>query len=372
MDTHFDFSSLAQTLKELNPKKAKFCLGIERFLKKELLLSDELKDTQIILGVSGGVDSLALFFILFFLRPRLGYNLSLAHLNHGLRKEAETESLWIKQLAEHFNIPCFIKYTDINAEAKKLKIGTEEAGRKARYAFFIEIARQYSDKTVFITTAHHLDDLSEEVLLRLIRGTGWTALAGMSALKQFNHDYYLNSFSEPSNQTNDLQQKKYLLRPLLLTPKSELIDFMQSLNCPWHEDASNLSSVYKRNRVRNLIMPLILEENPNFREKVAQLWQLARIDEEYWNTQVINKITLNDNAVTLSYEFLLKQNKALRLRLYKNALESLNAGDVLFQTLFKLDNAIITKQTGKEFEFSHSKAARLIPQGVTFYLKNTK
>ena len=371
---------LPEKLQDLDPKLAKFCLAIERFLTHDLGLSTDLKDSRVILGLSGGADSTALLLILYYLKPRLGFELLPAHLDHSLRPESRSESLWVRDLCAALKLPCFVNNIDVRDLAKTNSLGLEEAGRLARYNFFAALATE-SEKNKpldavtksFIVTAHHLDDLAEDLLLRLVRGTGWPALAGMKALSPLP--------ASLSGLSPDLNRNLKLLRPLLLTPKLELTSLLEQLNYPWLEDSSNATLDFKRNRMRNQVMPLLLHENPAFRDSIANLWRLGQLDEEHWEkrlkeinvTETITSEVVADKGKSsnltlfIPLDTLLNHDQATRMRLYKSCLQKLGPGQVLASSLFRLDEALSGRKSGKIFAFPGYKKVAVKHEGLRFY-----
>ncbi|BCS87192.1 tRNA lysidine(34) synthetase TilS [Pseudodesulfovibrio sediminis] len=323
-----------QSLQDLLPKWAHFCLYTEKFITHELNV--DLKEKKIVIGVSGGVDSTALLLVLHYLSPRLGCHVIAAHLNHTLRDEADDDARWVQELCASLNIKCLVNSQDIRALAKVMGTGLEEAGRSARYSFFNEVLQSHSAQ--YIALGHHLDDLSEDVLMRFIRGTGWPGLSGMSGY-------------DPD---------RNLIRPFLMLPKSTLKAFVTHVGVLWREDATNAESDMTRNRVRNEILPLLLKENPNFRDSVGRLWKIGRIESDYWE-----KMT-QDASDTLSADLLDASHKAARLRLYKACLDRLGPGQALAHTLFNLDEAWQEKRVGAVLQFPGEKTATITASGMVF------
>ncbi|CCH47956.1 tRNA lysidine(34) synthetase TilS [Pseudodesulfovibrio piezophilus] len=332
------FLDLPTSLQEIPPQWAHFCLNVDNFIAHELKLSIDNKTS--IVGFSGGVDSTALILTLQFLAKRRGGRIVAAHMNHNLRKEAQEDSQWCEAFCKKLGIECFTRSEDIRNSAKINGIGIEEAGRDARYKFFQDIMRLV--KGDFVMLGHHLDDLCEDVLMRLTRGTAWPGLAGMSGF----------------------DPHRTLVRPFLLTPKSELKSFLQDLKVGWREDASNQDDEWTRNRVRTTLLPLFLKENPKFRESIARMWKIGRIDSDYWN-----QMTSSPDQ-ELSQKVLLSSHKALRLRLFKAALDNLGEGQALAKTLFKLDQAWCDKKNGAVFQFPGNKVATITASGVVFSHKH--
>ncbi|THB69917.1 MAG: tRNA lysidine(34) synthetase TilS [Desulfovibrio sp.] len=371
--------ALPLKLQDLPPRAAHLCLGVEAFFR-ELFSSSEHPHLpqSAVLGFSGGADSTALAVMLCCLSERLGLSLHVAHLDHGLRPESAREADQAKALCARLGLACVVERRDVAALAREHHLGIEEAGRRARYTF-LETVRQETGADLCLT-AHHLNDLAEDVLMRLVRGTGWPALGGMHAL--------------------DLE--RCLLRPLLLTPREDIEQFLRDIGLDWTEDPSNLDMQFLRNRVRHTLLPLFVQENPNFLASISGLWRLAQLDSEYFlslQPDISALLEVSQNSTTSldsfqsencpvrdsldrhviheNHTLFLGQDSldlppALRLRLYKLALEKLGLGQPLLETLFKLDRAWSERQTGKVFQFPGPKTAEIERHGIRFVQTRTK
>lgn len=225
-----------------------------RFLEniKKYSLIDS-KDT-IIVGTSGGPDSVALVYLLAKIRDSYKLNIVLAHLNHLHRKEAELDEKLVADLANNMGFDFRIKHASMDDYAKKQKISPEDAGRRLRYEFFDEIAKNFESPK--IATAHIKDDQAETVLMRMIRGTGAEGLAAM--------DF----------------KNRNIIRPLLNFEKSELLAYLHENNINYATDQTNFESDYTRNYIRNEIFPKMEEINPNVIDSFYKLSQLVRDDIE--------------------------------------------------------------------------------------------
>ncbi|MDW8682569.1 tRNA lysidine(34) synthetase TilS [Streptococcus suis] len=193
------------------------------------------KHEKVLVAVSGGLDSMNLFHLLYQCRKELGISLGLAHVNHGQREESVSEESYLKQLAEDSKVPFFLSHFE----------GTfsEEAARKWRYAFFAKIMEQ--EGYTALVTAHHADDQAETVLMRLIRGSRLRHLSAIQPIQNF--------------------ASGELIRPLLSFKKSDF-------DTVFHfEDASNQSLNYFRNRIRNRYLPQLKQENPKIEKALCHL-----------------------------------------------------------------------------------------------------
>ncbi len=328
-------------LQDLPPKWARFCLGLASFAADELGCG--FADKRCLIACSGGPDSTALLHIAALLCRRSGGAVHAAHLNHGLRPEAGVDAAFVADLCRALDVPLVSESCDVAALARDRGVGLEEAGRLARYAF-LERAREAADCGL-ILLGHQLNDLAEDQLLRLLRGAGWPALGGMQA-----HD--------PS---------RNVLRPLLLTPKAALEEFLKDSGGGWRVDASNLDHATSRNRVRHVLLPAMLRENPAYLDAAARLWRQARLDEAHWDAAVVGALELirRDGELVLIPDALLQTSPApLRLRIIKAVLEEFGPGQPLCDALFQLDALWREKRTGKAVRFPGDKEARVAKSGI--------
>jgi len=337
-------------LQDLPPQWARFCLGVERFAAD---LDCDFSRTRCVVACSGGADSTALLLLSALLCRQNGGSLTAVHLDHGLRAESRAEARFVAGLCEEWHIPLVSESQDVAALARENRIGLEEAGRNARYALLEHVREQ--NCACFILVAHQLNDLAEDQLLRLMRGVGWPALGGMAA-----HD-----------------PVRFLLRPLLLTPRAELESFLKVCGTLWQIDQSNLEPATTRNRVRLDILPAMLRENPGYLHAVARLWRQARLDEGHWDAALKQLMdTLPAPApgkpITLPASMLNAASAPLRLRLFKAVLDNLGPGQPLADSLFRLEELWLQRATGKRLRFPGDKEARIAKSGVVLQVIDRK
>lgn len=287
------------------------------------------RDDGILVGFSGGVDSLMLSRVL----AELGFRQVLAHLDHALRSESATDVHHAAAHAAAINAPFVTARVDVAALAEHEGLGLEDAGRKARYAF-LEAARK-EQLCGWIALGHQADDLIEDVLLRLVRGAGWPALGGMCAVDPDRH----------------------LLRPLLHIPKSTLEAQLAALQLTPVTDESNASRDYRRNRLRHDVVPHLLHENPSMHRSVSRLHTLAHLDAAYWDAQLaepLSHVTHEpDGSLSIPESQLISLHPAARFRLYVQILSALpHAPQPRFDTLCALDVALLAPQRPKIFQLS--------------------
>lgn len=220
-------------------------------------------------AVSGGADSVALLRLLLELRSELGIVLSAVHFNHGIRGDAaDVDEQFVRQLAAAYGLEIHASSADTPAHAKQKKMSLEAAARQLRYGYFESLIRQGALNKV--ATAHTLDDQAETVLLRVIRGTGTTGLAGIYPLVEVGGT-----------------SSCAIVRPLLQVRRPELESYLNRVGQSWCDDATNLDTTYTRNRVRHSLLPLLEREfNPAVRDRLAELAEIAREEEAFWCEQV--------------------------------------------------------------------------------------
>lgn len=223
-------------------------------IKKYKLINE---GDKILIGVSGGPDSICLLHVLNLLKEKLKIQIYVAHVNHMIRKEADSETEYVQAFCKNLGIESFIKKVNVVDYSKEYKIGTEEAGRIIRYNFFDEVAAKVSANK--IATAHNSNDKAETVLLNILRGSGLSGLKGIEAIRD----------------------NKYI-RPLIETTRQDIEEYCLTNKLEPKIDKTNLESVYKRNKVRNELIPYIKKEyNPNFLKTINRLSQVATEENEY-------------------------------------------------------------------------------------------
>jgi tRNA(Ile)-lysidine synthase len=220
---------------------------------------------HVVVAVSGGADSMALLHLLHGLAPALNLRLTVAHLHHGLRgREADADARFVRAEARRLGWPCVVGRVRVEAAARAGGISREMAGREARYAFFVRVARRHArgDATV-IATAHTADDQAETVLLRLARGTGARGLGGIPTERE-------------------LSGGVRVIRPLLAVAREDLRVFLKQGGATWREDASNTDEAYLRNRVRGEVLPMLARTlNPRIGDALRRTADLLREDEAW-------------------------------------------------------------------------------------------
>jgi tRNA(Ile)-lysidine synthase len=203
------------------------------------------KYDKILLGVSGGKDSMSLLHVMFKLSRIMGFEVSVAHLNHCMREEADSDEAFVRRVCEKLSVPFFSKKADVFTYSKENKVGVEVAGRNLRYEFFYETLRMLSYNK--IATAHHMDDLFETMIYRILRGTGIYGLGGLIPIEE------------------------EITKPMLCIDLEEIKNYVTINNIEYVEDKYNYSLDYSRNKIRYEFTPLFEQINPRYKESFFRL-----------------------------------------------------------------------------------------------------
>lgn len=235
------------------------------FMQKNNLITDNL----IVCAVSGGVDSICLLHILY----NLGFKVILAHVNHNKRIESKNEAIEMEKLAKKLNIPYeYYSYHYDNTD------NFHNDAHIARYSFFKEVCKKY--QTNIISTAHHLDDQIETILIKMINGSNLYGYGGISAIYE----------------EDDIK----IIRPLLHTNKEELYEYAKSNNLSYFEDSSNMEDEFLRNKIRHHIIPTLKDYSNDFYNKVSLYSN--QVKEAFSFIRSISLKYLNDNKDTIVLE----------------------------------------------------------------------
>jgi tRNA(Ile)-lysidine synthase len=210
----------------------------------------------ILIGLSGGVDSVVLLHLLRQVAPKFSWQLSALHVHHGISQNADAWVKFCTELCENYNIPLTIEHVDI---APLREHGIEAAARKLRHAAF---AKQPCD---VVALAHHADDQSETLLLQLLRGAG---VRGASAMPLYS---VRPELVEGAVRTASLKSStRSIIRPLLQCSRQEILDYAVAHQLQWIEDESNADDSYPRNFIRHRVLPLLGEKFPAYRDTLAR------------------------------------------------------------------------------------------------------
>ena len=223
-------------------------------------LTLELHGRRVLLGVSGGADSVAMLRGLLALRPRFEMDLHVAHLDHGLRPDSAGDAAWLGELCGRLELPFWCEAADVAGAAAAAGCGLEETARRVRYDFFQRQAEKIAARDVLL--AHTADDQAETILHHIVRGTGLAGLHGMSL-------------------TRMLLDNVRLVRPLLEIRRELGRQYLADIGQDFREDSTNLDESFTRNRIRHTLLPLLAGEfNPAVVEALLRLGSQAASAQE--------------------------------------------------------------------------------------------
>ncbi len=268
-------------------------INLDDILKK---LDKTIKENEtLITATSGGPDSMALLSLLIKLSQTKKITIICAHVNHNLRKESQEEAIMVEKYANESNL--IFEKMEIN----HYEGNTENYARTQRYNFFEKLIKKYN--ATYLLTAHHGDDLTETILMRMVRG---------SSLKGYS------GFQEITDKGN---YKIY--RPLITKTKDELLNYVKTNNIPYAVDKTNFSEEYTRNRYRLNILPILKKENKSVHLKFLKFSETLKLYDDHINKEANEKL----NKVY--------QNNNLNLKLFENE-DELIKRKILYQILNNL------------------------------------
>lgn len=294
------------------------------------------ENDSIVVGVSGGPDSMTLLSILLKIKAEYNLRIYVAHVNHMLRENAIKDEEYVKEFCEKNNIELFIKKANISEIAHKRKIGLEEAGRNIRYNFFEEVLE--NTKSNKIAIAHNLNDKIETIIMNTLRGSGVSGLKGIEA-----------------------RRKKYI-RPLIEIERREIEEYCEKNKINPKHDESNDDNTYTRNKIRNIVIPYIKNEfNPNIVKTLNRLSEIIKEDDEYVQSETEkifkeivltnekNKIEFNPKKFNEQEKVIQKNLILLAIKKVKGStqgIEKVNIDDIIKLCNNNIGNKLIrpTKQ----------------------------
>ena len=324
----------------MTPANRRAISTLESRVRKFILDNDLAHPPRpLIIGVSGGPDSLSLLYALHRLSPKLGLTPHVAHFNHALRGPAsDSDAVFVQAQAESLGFPFSTAKEYVKSRPKGHSHSLEEQAREARYDFLARVAHEQS--ALGIVVAHTADDQAETVLLHLIRGTGLRGLVGMLPVSQA---------ASPSGIGFTL------FRPLLDVTRAQTEAYCKTLSLEPRLDHSNLLPETLRNRVRLELLPKLRQYNPRISDALIRLAESASLDLSFIQSQV-DELTTNlveqfDSALSISRRKLSDIHPALRRRVLSHTLEVLSGSptDIAGAHITSLE-ALLKSDTGGELD----------------------
>ena len=300
---------------------------------------DMLRNTDtIVVGVSGGQDSICLLFLLSEILKDKDIALEVVHVDHGLRPSAHDEAMFVKGICEKLDIPFHLAEADVKKYAELQKISTEEAGRKIRYDAYNKVL---GDRKGKIAIAHNANDNAETMLFNLIRGT---SLNGLKGIRPVNGN---------------------IIRPLLCVTRKEIEEYISLNQIPYVTDESNLTDEYTRNKIRHHILSYAAENiNENTVLNIGRTTEMISEAENYLNEctkEALKRclISNEESEVRLNVTVLLKEDPYIIKRMLREALSTVagTSKDITSEHILKTFE-LLSKEGSKEAALPYGMLAR--------------
>ncbi len=291
------------------------------------------KNDTIVVGVSGGPDSMCLLSMLLNLKDRYNLKIICAHVNHKLRKKSEKEKIFVENFCINNNI--IFEYTELEYENGF----SESIAREKRYNFFDELAKKYHAK--YLMTAHHGDDEIETIMMRIVRGSNLKGYIGIPKISD--------------------NGKYKIVRPLLYMDKDSIIKYLKDNKVKYVIDKSNKSDKYTRNRYRKHLLPFLKKEDKNVHLKFLKYSEVLEKNNNYIKYILENNIKNIVNNNTIDLNKLNKEDEFIKERIIEYVIEEIqkeyifNINDEQFNNIIKLTNT----KGNKEIDLKDGFVARV-------------
>ena len=278
--------------------ESRFVQDMHRFISEQNMIKE---GEMVLVAVSGGADSLALLYALHDLQKHIHCHLHVVHLNHSLRDNSSEDADFVHKHAIRLELPFTCNTVDVSRLAEEWKLSIETAGRKARYEFFDSVSADVGAAKVAL--GHQQDDISETVLMNLIRGGGTDGLKGISPIRD----------------------DKYI-RPLTIFTRQEIDVYLTSINLIPREDPTNTDNRHLRNRIRHELLPLLERDyNPNIRVGLSRTAAIIGSESDYLDEltrEAFNRCLLDESkpsSIVLSRDTFLNYYIAIQRRILRMA-----------------------------------------------------
>lgn len=312
---------------------------------------------KVVVGVSGGPDSISLINVLNNIKNddtiELEFDLIVAHINHNIREEAKEDEEYVVNYCKQKNIEVYVLSIDIEKKAKEEKRGTEETGRNVRYQFFEEVLEK--TKSNKIATAHTANDNAETVIMNMMRGSGTSGLKGIRPIRD-----------------------EKFIRPLIDTTREEIETYCKEQKLNPRIDKTNFKNDYTRNKVRNILIPMIKEQfNPNIIMTINRLSDIINEENEYLDNvtkQKYKEILVEENIgtqIVLDLKTFNKQDLVIKKRLILHTINRLQGnaqglGKIHIEDIIKL----CEKNLGNKYLMPNKNIKVLVKNKKIYYSIN--
>ncbi|MFQ5455554.1 MAG: tRNA lysidine(34) synthetase TilS [Nitrospirota bacterium] len=293
---------------------------------------------KVVVGVSGGPDSLCLLHILKKIGEEIGFTIYATSLNHRFRgMESENEAEFVRIVSEEWGIPCSIESIDVPAFCKEKRLSKQVGARIIRYRFFYDIAKSIGAAKIAI--AQTADDQAETFLMRLLRGAGVLGLSGIPVLRE-----------------------DIIIRPLLRIRRAEILEYLKRENISFITDSSNIKPIYMRNKIRLELIPTLAKEyNPNITDVLNREAEILSIENDFLDTytlEIIDRLRVKreEKGISLDLNLLSSLHDAIKRRVLRWAIKEIK-GDmngISFNHIMNGINIIEGGNTGNRIDLPDS------------------
>lgn len=264
------------------------------------------KNYRVLVGISGGADSVCLLDLLRLVAPKFNLHLQGIHINHQIRANAERDESFVRKLSQSWGIGLTVVTVDAIDYARRHKLGLEEGARYLRYHHYRRVARIMNCDVVAL--GHTADDNLETVIYNLVRGSGRRGIGGIPVSREI------------------------FIRPLLKVTRQAVRDYLRSRSVEWIEDESNEDTRFTRNLIRLQVVPLLEQINPSVRENVLRSCELLNAEDVFLDslaTQALNKISrVNANQILIDIPKFIRYNIVLKRRIIKLLVPEIDAAGI--------------------------------------------
>ena len=316
---------------------------INAFVEKHHMISD---GDVVVAGISGGADSVAMFYMLKALQEKIHFQFTAVHINHQIRgSEAEEDERFVEKLCQREGVSYRAFHMDVQTLAKEMGKSLEEAGRIARYEAFEQVCREMGEERSKIALAHHKDDLAETMIHHLVRGTG---LTGLCSLKPVSGNR---------------------IRPMLCLERKEIEQYLQKKQKTWKTDSTNLDDDYTRNKIRHHILAYLREKiNPQTVAHMAQTAEELNEVEEFLCIQVeklSERVVKKQNESSILGEELKDEPQILQNRIIMEEMRRVcgQSRDILRVHIEDV-KGLWKKQVGKKVNLPYNVTAFRVYEGI--------
>lgn len=329
--------------------KKSFQCQVQHFIETHQLI--KTGDT-VIIGVSGGADSVALLSILNDLRHELGITLHIAHFNHKLRKSADTDQCFVEKLAKQFNVPITIGYWKHSKNSQEI---SEDLARQQRLKFFQTVLKK--TQATSIALAHHMDDLAETILMRIVRGSGLQGMRGILPKR--------------------IIDGMTIIRPLLDVSREEINQYLHFKQLTFRTDPTNKKNIFFRNKIRLNLLPEIEKTyNPSIKKSLNNLANNVMIDYDFLEQTTqksFNKISINitKKSIELKLTSFKKEHLAIQRLLFRKSYEMLtgNSNQLTLTHMQEIEDLIQNRPIQSIIDLPQNIAIQKTESSVLIYKK---